>query len=73
MKKITGEEKFQILAHSFSVYSASAYTLYYSADGEHFTAWGEVTPAGECLVVNGIAKGMTFYLKDNIGEAKIMF
>lgn len=73
MKKITGEEKFQILAHSFSVYSASAYTLYYSADGVHFTSWGEETPAGETLVVNGIAKGMYFYLKGNSGEAQINF
>lgn len=75
MKKITvtGEAHFSVLAHSFSVYSASAYTLYYSADGIHFTAWDEETPAGETLIVNGVAKGMYFYLGSNSGEAVITY
>ena len=75
MKKIvvTDEAAFSVLAHSFSVYSDSSYTLNYSADGEHFTAWEESTPAGETLVVNGVAKGMYFYLDGNSGDAVIIY
>lgn len=70
---ITNEAVFSVLAHSFSVYSDSAYTLNYSADGEHFTAWEEETPAGEVLIVNGVAKGMKFYLDGNSGDAIITY
>lgn len=75
MKKITvtGEAPFSVLAHSFSVYSASAYTLNYSADGKHYTAWDESTPAGETLIVNGVAKGMYFFLDGNSGDAVITY
>ena len=75
MRKITvtGEAPFSVLAHSFSVYSDSSYTLNYSADGEHFTAWEEETPAGETLIVNGVAKGMIFYLDGNSGDAIITY
>jgi len=70
---VNDEAPFSVLAHSFSVYSDSAYTLNYSADGEHFTAYDQETPAGETLIVNGIAKGMYFYLDGNSGEAKISY
>ena len=74
MKKIiNGEQPFQIMAHSFSVYSASAYTLNYSADGKHYTAWDESTPAGETLIVNGVAKYMYFFLDGNSGDAVITY
>ena len=73
MKKITGEAPFQVLAHSFSVYTDSAFTLNYSADGEHYTAYEESTPAGETLIVNGVGKNMWFYLEGNSGEAIINY
>lgn len=75
MKRITvtDEAPFSVLAHSFSVYSDSAYTLNFSADGEHFTAYDEATPAGETLIVNGVAKGMYFYLDGNSGDAVITY
>lgn len=74
MKKIiNGEQPFQVAAHSFSVYSDDAYTLNYSADGENYTAWGDSTPAGEVLIVNGVAKGMYFYLEGNTSTATITF
>lgn len=75
MKKIviTGEQPFSVLAHSFSVYSDDAYTLNYSADGVHYTAWEESTPAGETLVVNGVAKSMYFYLDGNNSDATIIY
>lgn len=72
-KIITGEQPFQVMAHSFSVYSDDAYTLNYSADGENYTAWGESTPAGETLIVNGVAKNMYFYLEGNTANATITF
>ena len=74
MKKIiNGEQPFQIMAHSFSVYSEDAYTLNFSADGENYTAWDEETPAGETLIVNGVAKNMYFYLEGNTTNATITF
>lgn len=74
MKKIIeGEQPFQVAAHSFSVYSDDAYTLNYSANGENYTPWGEETPAGEVLIVNGVAKGMYFYLEGNTSTATITF
>lgn len=73
-KIITGEEPFQVLAHSFSVSpSSEGYTLNYSANGTDFTAWDEATPANETLVVNGIAKGMWFKLVGNNSEVAINY
>lgn len=72
--KITGEKPFQILAHSFAVSpSSEGYTLNYSADGVHFTAWEEATPANETLVVNGVAKQMFFKLSGNASEVEITY
>lgn len=75
MKKftVTGENHFSVLAHSFSIFSKDAYTLNYSADGEHFTAWEKETPAGETLIVNGVAKGMYFFLSGNGSDATITY
>ena len=70
---INGEQHFSVLAHSFSVYCPDAFTLNYSADGEHFTAYDEATPAGETLIVNGVAKGMYFYLSGNNSTAIINY
>ena len=72
--KITGEQPFQILAHSFAVSpSAEGYTLNYSANGEEYTAWEEATPANEVLVVNGVAKLMYFKLVGNQSDVEINF
>lgn len=72
-KTINGETPFQVLAHSFSVYSDSSYTLSYSADGQHYTDYEESTPAGETLIVNGVAKNMYFKLSGNSGDAVINY
>ena len=73
-KIITGEQPFQILAHSFSVSpSAEGYTLNYSANGTEYTAWTEATPANETLVVNSIAKSMWFKLSGNNSEVSITY
>lgn len=71
--KITGEAPFSVLAHSFSVYCPDAFTLNYSADGEHFTAYSQSTPAGETLFVNGVPKGSFFKLVGNASEAIINY
>ena len=72
--KVTGEQPFQILAHSFAVSpSAEGYTLNYSANGEEYTAWEEATPANEVLVVNGVAKLMYFKLVGNQSDVEINF
>lgn len=73
-KIITGEQPFQILAHSFSVSpSSEGYTLNYSANGTEYTAWSEATPANDTLVVNGIAKSMWFKLSGNNSEVSITY
>lgn len=72
-KTVTNEAPFQVMAHSFSVYSDSAYTLAYSSDGSHFTNYSEETPAGETLIVNGVAKNMYFKLVGNSGSATINY
>ena len=72
--KVKGEQPFQILAHSFAVTpSSEGYTLNYSANGEEYTAWEEVTPANETLVVNGVAKLMYFKLVGNQSDVEINF
>lgn len=72
--KITGEEPFQVLAHSFAVSpSNEGYTLEYSADGISFTAIEVNTPAGEVGVYNDIAKGMMFRLIGNQSEVYINY
>lgn len=71
--KINGEQRFSVLAHSFAVGQTSdGYTLMYSAGDGNFTAWEEATPANETLVVNGIAKGMIFYLSGNTDDNVII-
>lgn len=72
-KKVMGEGAFQVLAHSFSVYTPDAFTIAYSTDGEHFTNYEESTPAGETLIVNGVAKNMYFKLVGNTAEAIITY
>lgn len=72
--KVTGEQKFQVLAHSMTIgYSESGYTLCYGAGDGNFTEWDEATSANEvCMVVN-FAKGTYFYLKNNVGEVTINY
>lgn len=72
--KIEGEKIFGIPTNSFAVSgSASGYTLNYSADGETFTAFDKPTPANETLVVNGVAKGMSFKLVGNTDNVYIQY
>lgn len=71
---VKNENVFQVLAHSFSVTpSKQSYTLSYSANGIDFTNYDEPTPANETLIVNGIAKGMYFKLKNNRSTVEIMY
>lgn len=72
--KITDEQIFGIPEKTFSVSaSESGYTLAYSADGVSFTNHTEPTPANEVLIVNGVAKGMTFKLVGNQGDVYIQY
>lgn len=72
--KIQGEKIFGVPTNSFAVSgSESGYTLNYSADGESFTAYEKATPANEVLVVNGVAKGMSFKLAGNTSDVYIQY
>ena len=72
--KVQGEQPFQVLAHSFSCSpSEERYTLNYSADGKDYTAYTEETPAGEVLIVNGVAKNMYFKLVGNNSEVNVCY
>jgi len=76
MNKITisGEQVFQILAHSMTIgQSTSGYTLMYSAGDNKFTAWSEATPANETCIVNNFAKGTSFYLSGNTDNVIITY
>lgn len=71
---ISGEQPFQVLAHSFTVSpSSEGYTLAYSADGVSYTNYDEPTPANEVLIVNSIAKGQYIKLVGNASEVKIQY
>lgn len=68
-KKITGEQVFQPLAHSFGLSESNeGYTLAYSADGVNFTNYEDATPANETLIVNNVPKGFYFKLVGNVGD-----
>lgn len=72
--KITGEEAFSVLSHSFGVsQSAEGYTLNYSSDGINWTAWSEDTPANEDLFVNFVPFGSFFKLVGNQSEVEIIY
>lgn len=59
---INGEKPFSILANTFAIYSPEAFTLEFSVDGVHFSAWSEETPAGSNIMVNGVAEEIYFRL-----------
>lgn len=72
--KVQGENVFGVPTTSFAVSgSESGYTLNYSADGIQFTAYEEATPANEVLLVNGVAKGMSFKLVGNTSDVYIQY
>ena len=73
-KIIQGEQPFQVDAHSFSVSpSNEGYTLEYSADGVEYTAYDEEVPAGETLIVNGVAFNQFIRLSGNDSEVTIIW
>ena len=72
--KVKDNAIFGVPTNSFAVSaSETGYTLNYSADGESFTPWKDATPANEVLVVNGVAKGMSFKLEGNSGDVYIQY
>lgn len=65
--KVSGEQPFQVAASKFCIAATSeGYTLYYSADGVHYTPWEEGTLANRDQVVVGAADGMYFKLYGNV-------
>ena len=72
--KIKNEAQFQVNAPNFAISpSASGYTLYYSADGVHFTAWNDVVPADTTQVVACGAVGMYYKLVGNTSEVVVTY
>ena len=67
--KISGEQPFQVGAPRFCIGQTSAgYTLNFSIDGEHWTAWTDGTLAEKDQVVVNAALGMYFKLSGNADE-----
>ena len=65
--KVSGEQPFQVAASKFCIAATTCgYTLYYSADGVHYTPWVEGTLANRDQVVVGAADGMYFKLYGNV-------
>lgn len=72
--KVKNEQVFQVEATNFAISpSASGYTLNYSADGEHFTAWNDVVPADTTQVVACGAVGMYYKLVGNTSEVVVTY
>lgn len=70
--KVSGEQPFQVGASRFCIgASSSGYTLYFSADGVHFTPWEVGTPIDTDQVVVEAALGMYFYLDGNTDDVAI--
>lgn len=58
---IQGEQVFSTPTGYFSISpSSEGYTLNYSADGEHFTAYSDATAANDNLLICGFPKN-TYY------------
>ena len=72
--KINGPQTFQVNAHSFIASpSETDYVFMYSADGENWSEYDEVTPAGEVLNVFGLAFGTYCSLDGAEGEITIRY
>lgn len=72
--KVINEAQFQVNAPNFAISpSASGYTLNYSADGVHFTAWDDVVPADTTQVVACGAVGMYYKLVGNTSEVIVTY
>lgn len=72
--KVINEAQFQVNASNFAISpSASGYTLNYSADGVHFTAWDDVVPADTTQVVACGAVGMYYKLVGNTSEVIVTY
>lgn len=70
---VNGESPFQVGASKFCIgATTNGYTLYYSADGVHFTPWEEGTLAGKDQVVVGAANGMYFKLFGNTDDGVVV-
>lgn len=72
--KLSGETPVQILAHS-AIFSPSneGYSLAFSGDGLQWTTYDEPVPAGENLIVNGMAWGTYIKLVGNESEVTINY
>ena len=70
---VNKEEAFQVGASIFCIAATTdGYTLNYSADGKHFTAWEEGTLADTDQVVVGAAAGMYFKLDGNTDDGVLV-
>ena len=71
--KVNGEAPFQVWASRFCIgQTAEGYTLNYSVDGTHWTAWEEMTAADTDQVVVNAAEGMYFKLAGNSSDDVII-
>jgi hypothetical protein len=69
VKKINKANAFQIPADKFIIGpSSSGYTLNYSADGIHWTAWKESTGANQNQVVVGLPTNTYVKLVGNTAD-----
>lgn len=70
IKKITNQEKFQIIDGSAAVTVPSGtYQLYISADGENYTPKGEPVEGPETIVLANAPQGLYCYI-DGLTEGE---
>ena len=67
--KVSGEAAFQVGGPRFCIgQTADGYTLNYSVDGVHYTAWEEMTPADTDVVVVNSVPGLYYKLVGNTSD-----
>jgi hypothetical protein len=70
IKKITNQEKFQIIDGSAAVTVPSGtYQLYISADGENYTQKGEAIEGPDTIVLANAPQGLYCYI-DGLAEGE---
>lgn len=68
------EHIFQVPAENFALSpSAEGYTLHYSADGVHFTAWDTPTPAGKNEVITDAPINLYYKLVGNNSDLILQY
>lgn len=72
--RVKGNKPFSVVSESFAISpSEEGYTLMYSVEGSNWTAYPDVIPSGEVLVVNGVSKELFYKLEGNETDVTVKY